>query len=191
MKNIFNFDEGTIIVEDILSPQAAPELNYAQFRTQVEAFGGIEVAQELGLPIPPQDASGYAIPTLAKWLDIVFLQLLRLGSRPDVQRIIQYHGQIREALSAVGKGLQDVDISNGGRAVDFPAGSDAAKALFKTPNGNGGYFLFAQHPDKLGSKTLEKISVFTTPRSALDKAPIFGEDTSVWYYMSAEFTDAP
>lgn len=91
MKNIFNIDEGTIIVEDILSPQAAPELNYAQFQTQVEAFGGIAVAEELGLPVPPKDASGYAIPTLAKWSDIVFLQLLRLGSRPDVQRIIQYH----------------------------------------------------------------------------------------------------
>lgn len=97
--------------------------------------------------------------------------------------------QIREALSSVGKTLDDVDISNGGTAVDFAADTDAAKALFKTPNGNGGYFLFAQHPDKLGSKTLDKISVFTTPRSAADSTAVFGEDTSAWYYMSAEFKD--
>ncbi|CAL5866180.1 uncharacterized protein PFLUO_LOCUS387 [Penicillium psychrofluorescens] len=197
MKNIFNLDEGTILVEDILSPSAAPAIIFEQYQAQAKLLGGVEVAQELGLTMPPRDSSRYAIPALSKWSDIVFLQLLRLEVNPLVERIIQYHitnpitqGQIREALSTVGKGLEDVDIINGRSAVDFPADSDAAKALFKTPNGNGGYFLFAHHPDQLGFKTLDRISVFTTPRSASDEPSTLGEDTSAWYYMSAEFKDA-
>lgn len=91
MKNIFNIDEGTMIVEDILSPNAAPALNYAQFLITAEELGGVDMAREFGVPVPPQDSSGYAIPTLSKWSDIVYLQLLRLEEHPNVDRIIQYH----------------------------------------------------------------------------------------------------
>lgn len=99
MKNIFNLDEGTILVEDILSPSAAPAIIFEQYQAQAKLLGGVEVAQELGLTMPPRDSSRYAIPALSKWSDIVFLQLLRLEVNPLVERIIQYHVSISSAAS--------------------------------------------------------------------------------------------
>ncbi|KAH6879463.1 hypothetical protein B0T10DRAFT_464504 [Thelonectria olida] len=199
MKNIFNVAEGTIIVEDVLSPREAPTSNWAMFQMQLQIYGGIteEEAPDYEIDVPPsQDASGYEIPSLSKWSDIAYLQLLLAADGNEnqvrgVRRIIQFHTQIREALATVSESLDSVNIDSNGVAVDFLASTDACRALFKTPNGNGGYFLFAQHPQQMGSKTLERISVFTSNRNQRDADPVNGEDTSVWYYMVAHFVDLP
>ncbi|KAF7556578.1 hypothetical protein G7Z17_g1323 [Cylindrodendrum hubeiense] len=209
MKNIYNLAEGTIIVEDVLNPNLAPVIGWSNFLKTMAIFGvaaedAETMAPLLDIDIPPRDAAGYSMPPLTQWSDIAYLQLVHASGNNQAQvqgvkRIIQFHitnkatqDQIREALGTVaGASLASINIETGGQAAEFLATTDACRALFKTPNGNGGYFLFAQHPTQMGSKTLEKISVFTSNRNQADSEPINGEDTSVWYYMVAHFIDAP
>ncbi|KAM5341473.1 hypothetical protein ACJ41O_014504 [Fusarium nematophilum] len=194
--NIFGLDEGTIIVEDVLNPKAAPALRWRAFEQFMEPLGGVDMAEIYDVETPPRDASGWEIPPLTQWSDIAYLQLVHAsggaqGQIQGVKRIIQFHAHIRDALAIASSSLAAVNIDNGGAAVEFLPDTEACQALFKTPNGNGGYFLFAQHPTQMGSKTLEKISVFSSSRNQADATPINDEDTSVWYYMVAHFKEAP
>ncbi|KAH7129819.1 hypothetical protein B0J13DRAFT_644791 [Dactylonectria estremocensis] len=201
MKNIFNLGDGTVIVEDVTNPNSMPALIEANYKKNLAEF--IKQGSDPAWLGPAPDPSNYVIPDLAKWSDIAYLQIARVAGgdtaqMKNVQRIIQYHvinkatqDQIREALATVDRSIDNVRIDQGNAAVTFPATSKACQALFKTPNGNGGYFLFAQHPEQLGSRTLDSISVFTSERNTKDNSAANGEDVSVWYFMVASFIDAP
>ncbi|KAH7161808.1 hypothetical protein EDB81DRAFT_854092 [Dactylonectria macrodidyma] len=206
MKNIYNLGDGTIIVEDVTTPRAMVDVLIRQHDKIVELYVSMEMPASAAGPAPV--ASDYVVPALGAWSDIAYLQIARVaggnaGQMKNVKRIIQYHNpslevinkstqdQIKEALATVGKGVGDVRIDLGHAAETFPAASEACQALFKTPNGNGGYFLFAQHPDQLGSKTLDSISVFTSERNQADNSAANGEDVSVWFFMVASFIDVP
>lgn len=94
MKNIFNLNDGTIIVEDVLNPKAAPAIAWNVF---LKLVASMDMTPEDGADwAPPRDASGYAIPSLTQWSDIAYLQLEHVsggdeGQVQGVKRIIQFH----------------------------------------------------------------------------------------------------
>lgn len=95
----------------------------------------------------------------------------------------------------MGKTIDDVNIDNDGAENAFifllDTHADACGALLKTPNGNGGYWLFAQHPTQMDSKMLSKITVFSTTVPENAQTPVGDEDATRYYYMIEEFVPAP
>lgn len=111
MKNIYNLAQGTIIVEDVLNPRAAPALLFQAFENLMSEMGmTVDMAGEIGLDPPPSDATGYEIPALTSWSDIAYLQLVHAsgGNQNQVQgvkRIIQFHVSVDSCVVQAWKTL--------------------------------------------------------------------------------------
>lgn len=92
-KHIFNFGDGTIIVEDVLGPKQAPGYAAANWDKQAIVFGGPEALSQFQRR-PSTSLADYQVPSLQSLSDIMFLQILRGATEAQVKginRLIRYH----------------------------------------------------------------------------------------------------
>ncbi|KAF2263948.1 hypothetical protein CC78DRAFT_602932 [Lojkania enalia] len=144
---------------------------HANYITLFDAAAGLLVGQAKYSPKymgAKQDPPVSIYPALKTWADIAFLQWQELHSQINSGANI---GNVKYIFSSPVENdecvrLIDETLKKSGNerkkwpGVTFDADSDEAKALIGCPNGIGPSYFLATHKKQLGSKIVEKVTVF-------------------------------
>jgi len=147
-----------------------------------------------GIIVPIQNYSPQEVakgtdqyPALQRWSDVVFLTWASVCQKTGgsekvkgLKHFFRYHIKPKSTptlniiLEALGvKGPADVKIWPPNQdhidGQTFDANSDGGKALIGTPHGSGICWFLWQHQDDLGTKTIDKITVFRTTAPGEDE----------------------